>query len=147
MADRIDAIAGHIPVEKDVTEEVSELQHNAKGNAESSHTNEVKEQCGFRADRSTADKIFYSRVQIEKKLQHSEALFHNVSDFKKAFDTNLARGAVARDQKVRIRQFLELCYKLFYVSGCRQYSMVFNILLERIMSYMIHYMNTTPVCP
>lgn len=68
MAKRIDAIAGHIPVEKDALEEVAELQHNAKGNTESFHTKEVKEQGGFLADRSAADKIFYSRINIKKKF-------------------------------------------------------------------------------
>ena len=41
-------------------------------------------QAGFRLDRSTVEQIFNSRVLIKKHLQHHP--FHNLRDFKKAFD-------------------------------------------------------------
>ena len=46
----------------------------------------VEEQAGFRPGRSTVERVFASRVIIEKHLQHQCDLFHNFKDFKEAFD-------------------------------------------------------------
>ena len=46
----------------------------------------AEEQARFRSGRSTVEQTFNSRVIIEKHLQHQRDLFHNLIDFKKAFD-------------------------------------------------------------
>ena len=46
----------------------------------------AEEQAGFRPGRSTVEQIFNCRVITEKQLQRQRDLFHNLIDFKKAFD-------------------------------------------------------------
>ena len=46
----------------------------------------AEEQAGFRAGRSTTEKIFNLRILCEKYLQHQQDLYHVFLDFKKAFD-------------------------------------------------------------
>ena len=46
----------------------------------------AEEQAGFRAGRSTSERIFNLRILCEKYLQHQQDLYHVVIDFKKAFD-------------------------------------------------------------
>ena len=46
----------------------------------------AEEQTGFRAGRSTTEQIFNLRILCEKYLQHQQDLYHNLVDFKKAFD-------------------------------------------------------------
>ena len=48
--------------------------------------NEAEEQAGFRPGRSTVEQIFNCCIMMEKHLQHQKELFHNFTDFKKAFD-------------------------------------------------------------
>ena len=43
-------------------------------------------QTGFRPGHSTTERIFHSRVIIEKHLQRQHDLFHNFIDVKKACD-------------------------------------------------------------
>ena len=43
------------------------------------------EQAGFRTGRSTVEQIFNCKVIIEKHLHH-RGVFHNIIDFKKAFE-------------------------------------------------------------
>ena len=45
-----------------------------------------EERAGFKAGRSTTEKIFNVRLIIEKRLLHQRDLIHNFIDFKKAFD-------------------------------------------------------------
>ena len=45
-----------------------------------------KEQAGFRAGRSTTEKIFNLKILCEKYLQRQQSLYHVFVDFKKAFD-------------------------------------------------------------
>ena len=46
----------------------------------------AEEQAGFRAGRSTTEKIFNLRILCEKYLQHQQNLYHVFIDFKKTFD-------------------------------------------------------------
>ena len=46
----------------------------------------AEEQAGFRAVRSTTEKIFNLRILCEKYLQHQQDLYLVLIDFKKAFD-------------------------------------------------------------
>ena len=46
----------------------------------------TEEQTGFRSGQGTVEQTFNSRVIIEKHLRHQRDLFHNFTDFKKAFD-------------------------------------------------------------
>ena len=46
----------------------------------------AEEQAGFRAGRSTTEKIFNLGILCEKYLQHQQDLSHVFIDFKKAFD-------------------------------------------------------------
>ena len=45
-----------------------------------------EEQAGFRKGRSTVEQVFNCRNIIEKHLDSKKYLYHNVIDFKKAFD-------------------------------------------------------------
>ena len=45
----------------------------------------AEEQAGFRAGRSTTERIFNLRILCEKYLQHQQDLYHVFIDFKKAF--------------------------------------------------------------
>jgi hypothetical protein len=44
-------------------------------------------QCGFRRNRSTADRIFCIRQILEKKWEYNEAVHQLFIDFKKAYDS------------------------------------------------------------
>jgi hypothetical protein len=44
-------------------------------------------QCGFRHNRSTADRIFSIRQILEKKWEYNEAVHQLFIDFKKAYDS------------------------------------------------------------
>ena len=46
----------------------------------------AEEQAGLRPGRSTVELIFIGRVITGKQVQHQRDLFHNFTDFKKAFD-------------------------------------------------------------
>ena len=46
----------------------------------------VEEQAGFRAGKSTTEKIFNLRIICEKYLQHQQSLYHVFIDFNEAFD-------------------------------------------------------------
>ena len=46
----------------------------------------VEEQAGFRAGKSTTEKIFNLRIICEKYLQHQQSLYHVFIDFNQAFD-------------------------------------------------------------
>ena len=46
----------------------------------------AEEQAGFRAGRSTTERIFNLRILCEKYLQHQQDLYHVFIDFKKTFD-------------------------------------------------------------
>ena len=46
----------------------------------------AEEQADFRARKSTTKQIFNLRILCEKYLQHQQDLYHNLIDFKKAFD-------------------------------------------------------------
>ena len=46
----------------------------------------LAKEAGLRPGRSTVEHIFNSFVITEKLLQHRRNLFHNFTDFKKAFD-------------------------------------------------------------
>jgi len=46
----------------------------------------AEEQAGFRKNRSTAEQITNLRILIEKHRNHDMHLYHNLTDFKKAFD-------------------------------------------------------------
>ena len=46
----------------------------------------AEEQVGFKPGWSTVEHIFNGFVITEKLLQHRRNLFHNFTDFKKAFD-------------------------------------------------------------
>ena len=46
----------------------------------------AEKQAGFRAGRSTTERIFNQRILCEKYLQHQQDLYHFFIDFKKAFD-------------------------------------------------------------
>ena len=46
----------------------------------------AEKQAGFRAGRSTTERIFNLRILCEKYFQHQLDLYHVFIDFKKAFD-------------------------------------------------------------
>ena len=46
----------------------------------------AEEQAGFRAGRSTTERIFNLRILYEKYLQHQQDLYHVYIDLKQAFD-------------------------------------------------------------
>ena len=52
----------------------------------------AEEQAGFRAGRSTTEKILNLRILNEKYIAHNRELHHNFIDFTKAFD-GVASGA------------------------------------------------------
>ena len=45
-----------------------------------------EEQAGFRSQRNTTEQIFNLKLLVEKHLEHQKERFHNLIDFKKAFD-------------------------------------------------------------
>ena len=46
----------------------------------------AEEQIGFRAGKSTTERILNLQIRCEKYLQHQQDLYHVFKDFKKAFD-------------------------------------------------------------
>ena len=46
----------------------------------------AEEQAGFRAGRSTTKQLFNLRILCEKYLQHQQDLYHDFTDYTKAFD-------------------------------------------------------------
>ena len=53
------------------------------------------DQAGFKAGRSTTERIFNLRILWEKYLQHQQDLYHVTIDFKKAFDRVLHAALLA----------------------------------------------------
>ena len=117
----------------------------------------AEEQAGFRAGRSTKEKILNLRILCEKYLQHQQDLFHVFIDFKKAFDRIWQAALWATMKKYNINTNLiqvikSLCSMatsavLFNSSignwfrttdgvrqGCLLSPTLFNIFLEKIMT-------------
>ena len=71
----------------------------------------LAEEVGFRPLRSTVDQILNNRVIIEKHQQHQHDLFHNDTDFKRAFDKvwNASLWQVLRS--VNIVQAIQALYE------------------------------------
>ena len=113
-----------------------------------------EEQAGFRAGRSTTEKIFNLRILCEEYLQHQQSLYHVLVDIKKAFDRvwhaalwatmrlydnlirtigclyNKATSAVYHDNN--IGEWYRTTIGQRY--GCLLSPTLFNIFLERIMA-------------
>ena len=118
----------------------------------------AEEQAWFRAGRSPTEQIFNLKIICEKYLQHQQNLYHVFTDFKKAFDRvwHEALWAIMRKYNinanlVRVIEHLydntisavhmngstgEWCRTTVGVKqGCLLSPTLFNIFLERIMSY------------
>ena len=117
----------------------------------------AEEQAGFKAGRSTTEQIFNLRILCEKYLQHQQDLYHNLIDFKKAFDKVWHAALWATMKKYNISTNLIQVIKNLYnkassavlfngakgdwfrtTVGVRQGRLLsttlFNIFLERIMT-------------
>ena len=117
----------------------------------------AEEQAGFRAGRSTTEKIINLKILCEKYLQHQQNLYHVFIDFKKAFDRVWHAALWATMQKYNISANLARTIEQLYDKatsavqmngsigewfrttvglrqGCLLSPTLFNIFLERIMS-------------
>ena len=115
------------------------------------------DQAGFKAGRSTTERIFNLRILWEKYLQHQQDLYHVTIDFKKAFDRVLHEAFLATKNKYNIstnliRVIKNLCNKatsavllnssigdwfrttVVVRQECLLLPTLFNIFLERIMT-------------
>ena len=116
-----------------------------------------RRKAGFRAGRSTTEKIFNLRILCEKYLQHQQDLHHVFIDFKKAFDGIWHAALWATMKKYNISTNLIQVIKNLYNKatsaalcngsirdwfrttvgvgqGCLLSPTLFNIFLERIMT-------------
>ena len=121
----------------------------------------AEEQAGFRPGRNAVEEIFNSRVIIEKHIQHQRDLFHNFTDFKKAFDRVWHAGLwqVLRSFNTdeRLVQAFQALYenssnavllnsqlgKFFETTvdvhqGCLLSPTLFNLCRERVMQETVH---------
>ena len=62
----------------------------------------AEEEAGFRAGRSTTEKIFNQKILSEKYLQHQQDLYHVFIGFKKALDRVWHKVLLATMQKHNI---------------------------------------------
>ena len=117
----------------------------------------AEEQAGFRAGRSTTERIFNLRILCEKYLQHQQDPYHVFIDFKKAFDRVWHAALWATMKKYNIsKNLIQVIKSLFNKAnsavlfnggvgdwfrttvgvrqGCLLSPTLFNILLERTMT-------------
>jgi len=66
----------------------------------------AEEQAGFRKNRSTAQQITNLRILTEKYRNHDMHLYHNFTDFKKAFDRVWHEALLLTLKKHNIRSTL-----------------------------------------